>query len=887
MAQPRGIAENRLQTSVENDAAAAASPRDLGQVDFLGTFFRALDEHGIRYCVLHSYEGLPDELPGDLDLAVHPRDLARIPWAFQQLQRKGYRLVQCLNYAVRGHYFVLFWFEEKTLKSIAIDIIDGHWRKGLILASGESLVAGRKRHRDFWIPSPASEFAYLLAKKSLKASISRRQEQRLCSLVSELGRDRANRVAAGLVGHKRAKWVVDSCASGSLSGLLKEFKSSIWRATIKRNPLVPVRHQLSNTLRLMRRWFQPSGLFVCVLGPDGAGKSTLIEHLSQSVGLAFRRKQVFHWRPGLLGRTRGTGPVTDPHGQPPRPTWSSVVYLFGRLLDYWLGYCFVIRPLLVRSSLVVFDRYYYDLLVDPKRYRYGGPRWLARLLSKLVVAPDLALVLDAPEHTLLSRKNEVSVEEVKRQRRLYLEVAGRFSCAVLLDAHRSVREVGAEADRKILRLLGTRFQRRHKVWIEPRELLHHNASDVEHAGDALEETLRVLGSPTLDADPIHKVSRPLAGAPPANGNAGVGWYAVLPSKQSPRWMLPLVDALTMRKGLDIYAPYTPSARLAKKILGWAIDLGWQGWLCQKVQLEPLRSSPLEALVREILGEKNCVLAMSLSRPGAFRKLTIQVMRPSGEVLGYIKLPLTERATLRIRQEAEILAQLWNFAVLHPYIPRVLHAGPWGHAYVLFQSPGPSTQGPVAFGTPHREFLDVLRGVHRAERPGSELIEEVTERWRRLTPRLDQHWRHLASTMFEDIERELSAAAIVCGITHGDLAPWNTRIGNSGLFVFDWESCSWNAPIQWDLFHFHWQVASLLTGRAAASSREVLKSWSSMPQEAALLKLYVFASITRLVEEGTPIRAPAFSYRRRLLQDFFSVRHSSWRSVRSEGPIWES
>src|ERR1700686_3343196 len=34
---------------------------------FLCLLFKLLDEDGTRYCVLHSWQGLPDELPSDLD----------------------------------------------------------------------------------------------------------------------------------------------------------------------------------------------------------------------------------------------------------------------------------------------------------------------------------------------------------------------------------------------------------------------------------------------------------------------------------------------------------------------------------------------------------------------------------------------------------------------------------------------------------------------------------------------------------------------------------------------------------------------------------------------------------------------------------------------------
>jgi hypothetical protein len=72
------------------------------------------------------------------------------------------------------------------------------------------------------------------------------------------------------------------------------------------------------------------------------------------------------------------------------------------------------------SGLIMFDRYFQDLLVDPIRYRYGGPMWLPRLLNAFVPPPDLLLlVLDAAEEVILSRKRELPPVELRRQRASY------------------------------------------------------------------------------------------------------------------------------------------------------------------------------------------------------------------------------------------------------------------------------------------------------------------------------------------------------------------------------------------------------------------------------------------------------------------------------------
>jgi thymidylate kinase len=125
-----------------------------------------------------------------------------------------------------------------------------------------------------------------------------------------------------------------------------------------------------------------------------------------------------------------------------------------------LGYIFVVRPKLIRSTLVVFDRYYHDLLVDPRRYRYGGPMWLARLIGKLIPQPDLWILLDAPAEVLHSRKKEVSYEETVRQRKEYLKLMSVVKNGVVIHAEQPLEAVVADVNKAVLEYMEQRTEDR-------------------------------------------------------------------------------------------------------------------------------------------------------------------------------------------------------------------------------------------------------------------------------------------------------------------------------------------------------------------------------------------------------------------------------------------
>ncbi len=99
----------------------------------------------------------------------------------------------------------------------------------------------------------------------------------------------------------------------------------------------------------------------------------------------------------------------------------SILKLIYWLADYWYGYVAVVRPALLNSSLILFDRYYHDVLVDPQRYRLpDSARRFSQFLAQLVPRPDLYILFDVPAEVLQQRKPEVTFDESHRQRLAYL-----------------------------------------------------------------------------------------------------------------------------------------------------------------------------------------------------------------------------------------------------------------------------------------------------------------------------------------------------------------------------------------------------------------------------------------------------------------------------------
>lgn len=283
-------------------------------------------------------------------------------------------------------------------------------------------------------------------------------------------------------------------------------------------------------------------------------------------------------------------------------------------------------------------------------------------------------------------------------------------------------------------------------------------------------------------------------------------------------------------------------------------MGWDRWPRSEILIASRGPLPLETLTTAITEEGDPVFALSFGRRLAVRKLTVQVMRPNGEILGYMKLPLAGAATERVRHEAMVLERLWNFPTLRPHIPQLLHAGIWNHSYLLFQSALPGELGPTSLTEMHENFLQALGIVSRIERSGQSLVEEIGTKWEKAALILGPKWKALGQEVLQRSARDLHGRTLRCGISHGDFAPWNTRVYQERLLLFDWESTQWEAPASWDIFHFGLQTAISLNKGIGSSFRTEHSGRASY-------LLYLLSSVIQFLQEEN---SAAIDYRRKLL-----------------------
>lgn len=164
-----------------------------------------------------------------------------------------------------------------------------------------------------------------------------------------------------------------------------------------------------------------SGQLIAFFGPDGSGKSTtatLLAEMCSDQGIVTYR---YHWRPRVLpslNKARFSHhDVTRPDELPTRP-WLASLFIYAYFfLDFTWAYLVKFRPLMKRGVVIIYERYYYDVLFHPKRYKLQPIASVGNILSRFVPKPDLIILMCGDSPTIHNRKPELPIEEIVRQQK--------------------------------------------------------------------------------------------------------------------------------------------------------------------------------------------------------------------------------------------------------------------------------------------------------------------------------------------------------------------------------------------------------------------------------------------------------------------------------------
>jgi thymidylate kinase len=420
----------------------------------LARVFAALNESGVPWCIAHGYENFAQEIPVDIDI-IAGRELT--PARLWELLKSheidlNARVVQWLD--DRAQWIVLATNDVIPI-ILQLHISYDYELESRVFFSGEDILETRVAHGDFWIASKEWEFACVLVNRIAKAKLDERRQDRLAELFAA--------DSNGCTKHTARLFSPESARLISFAARMRQWGEVRTQIELLQRDLLNHRPSISASdrwIRRIKRWLKPDcGLHVVFLGPDGVGKSTVIESVRDHLSEAFLRTDYFTFAPSLIPQKLQPEKKT-PHELPPRSYQASLLKAAWWSVCYTLGYQATVRPAKARASFVMNHRYLLDAMVDRRRYRYSGPQWLLKAIWAISPKPDLIILLDADPQIIWARKKEVALEETIRQRDGYRGLVEPLKFSRIVEASQPIEKVVAQVEKIVLDLLAARVAKR-------------------------------------------------------------------------------------------------------------------------------------------------------------------------------------------------------------------------------------------------------------------------------------------------------------------------------------------------------------------------------------------------------------------------------------------
>ncbi len=321
---------------------------------------------------------------------------------------------------------------------------------------------------------------------------------------------------------------------------------------------------------------------------------------------------------------------------------------------------------------------------------------------------------------------------------------------------------------------------------------------------------------------LRGTSKPSASASlglPLDLEGGGRRYRAYPNLSKARWIFPADHPTVRRAGIsELFRPSSLKGRVLKRLILAGRIPG------EQIFLKDDALTQLETEMARALAEPDIRIAFYTGVPGAYRKVTAQAMTPHGKTLAFAKIATSQLTQGLVEDERRILLRLSENKGLSGRVPQVLRYFDWQGGRVLLMTAGPSQPGPRQLSSPHLELCKEIF-LHFAQQPvfeESPMMFRMSEALRRLSP-------HLPGPLFSCLDKALARArseigpvSVPLSLSHRDFAPWNTRMGPHGLFVFDWDRAEDGMTLLYDLFHFQAIQAALLRRREPLPDRQFLR-----------------------------------------------------------------
>lgn len=384
--------------------------------ELLNSVFGYLNTN-VDYAVLRNFEGLPAKNQSrDIDIIISKNSYKNHYQVIIDIMiSKGWKLVTYLH-SDRLITFVCGYTMLGKTELIQWDFFFNTSVFGIELMDAEELLLNRKFNGFLYHVSRENEF---LDKYLYDRAVGAEYPEKYFTVKNEV-QDKS------LVKDK----LLSLFGVSSVEQCDKTGKSKLMAHALRYNlfshPFRQIGYCLFFLYTFIRNYFRSNtGFTIGFTGPDGSGKTTVIDGIIEQLGDVFRTAHLlYHFRPTILGNlgevAHSTGikkEVDREYDRPHRGRKTGVVSSLLRLcyysMDYVVGYFLKVKSQTRITRLVFFDRYYTDIIVDGRRSRiYLNHKFLYWFGRFFVPSLKYNILLTAGSEIILKRKQELNEEGI-------------------------------------------------------------------------------------------------------------------------------------------------------------------------------------------------------------------------------------------------------------------------------------------------------------------------------------------------------------------------------------------------------------------------------------------------------------------------------------------
>ena len=392
-------------------------------------FFRQIKNR--KYALLKYIHASIDDLPeySDLDLLVAKEE---VPGILTVLKRQS-GVIKTNVYKKSFMTTVELFFEDQSF--LSLDLIHTFQRKALnYLDAGKILRSATTNAEGIRVPEKRFCFEYTWLFYTLNHSSVPERYIRYYSQMDSV-------VRGQILNHVHSSFGLRCDGLEDLFQYKISMQNQVMTAIRNlhaNNTVRRIQSALSYAIDTVRDLINRRGFVITLTGVDGAGKSTIIAGIEQMLQEKFRKKVVVvRHRPSLFpilsawkhGKAKAEEISVSklPRTGTNKSTLSSLFRFIYYYTDYLFGQFYIYFRYNLRGIIVVYDRYYFDFIVDGKRSNIHMNPKITRSLYKLLFKPEVNILLFAPVEDILKRKQELDAQTIHELTENYRELFERLS----------------------------------------------------------------------------------------------------------------------------------------------------------------------------------------------------------------------------------------------------------------------------------------------------------------------------------------------------------------------------------------------------------------------------------------------------------------------------